>query len=102
MKKLLCILFLLIFVTACSGNQVSEPSPTIEAIETTSTHPITAPSPTGTPAMTPTNLLSQNPGETVTFTTIDGINLAGTLIGEGDTAVIGGARHRVVRGRILE
>ena len=88
MKKLLYIFFLLISVTACSGSQASEPLATIGTVETTSTYPVTTPSPIGKPTMTPTNSLSQNPSETVTFTTTDGINLAGTLFGEGDTAVI--------------
>lgn len=88
MKKIFCFLFLLTFVTACSNGQVSGSSPTIEAVEIISTSPaITSPL-TGTPTMTPTNPLSQIPIETVSFTTTDGINLAGTLFGDGEIAVI--------------
>jgi len=38
--------------------------------------------------MLPANPLSPIPTETVSFTTADGIELAGTLFGDGDTAVI--------------
>ena len=38
--------------------------------------------------MLPPNSLSPIPTETVSFTTSDGIKLAGSLFGEGDTAVI--------------
>jgi len=38
--------------------------------------------------MTPVNLPPQDLVESVTFTSADGINLVGTLFGEGDTAVI--------------
>jgi len=88
MKKIFCVLYLLIFVTACSSSHASKSSPTIEAVEITSTHPVTATFPIGIPTMTPANSSYSNPSETVTFTTSDGINLAGTLFGEGDTAVI--------------
>jgi len=88
MKKLFCFLFLLIFVTACSGSQTSRPSPILEAVEIASTYPVTTPSPIGTPTMLPTNPLFQIPTEIVSFTTTDGIKLAGTLFGTGDTAVI--------------
>jgi len=40
------------------------------------------------PAITPTNTLPAIPAETVTFTTSDGVNLAGTLFGDGNTAVL--------------
>jgi len=87
MKKIICFLFPLIFIAACSGSQASGPSPTIEAVKITSTYPVSPP-PTGTPTMTPTNPFSQNPGKPIIFTTTDGITLAGTLFGEGTTAVI--------------
>lgn len=88
MNKLFCVLFLLIFATACSSSQASRSSPTIEAVEITSTYPVTATLPIGIPTMTPVNSPYSNPSETVTFTTSDGINLAGTLFGDGDIAVI--------------
>ena len=88
MKKVFNILFLLIFITACSGGRESRPSPTAEVTEVISTPTATIPSTFGTPTVTPTNAPPQSSIETVTFTTTDGITLAGTLFSEGDTAVI--------------
>ena len=89
MKRLLCFLFLLVFVTACSSSHASRSSsPTIEAVEITSTYPVTAALPIGIPTMTPADSPYPNPSKTVTFSTSDGINLAGTLFGDGDIAVI--------------
>jgi WD40 repeat protein len=85
---ILYILILFAFVSACSGSQESSPSQPFEAAETTPTSPVTTPPLPGTPIMAPENPLSQNLIEMVTFTTIDGITLAGTLFGKGDTAVI--------------
>jgi alpha/beta superfamily hydrolase len=88
MKKLLSIFSLLVFVSACSGIQGSRPSPTYERDEITPT-PLVAISPTArVPIMTPTNSPPLYLVEPVTFATADGINLAGTLFGEGEVAVI--------------
>lgn len=96
MKKLFHMLFLLILVPACSGNQTSRSSPAIERTEVTSTHPVITPSPSGTPTMTPINSPSPDLVETVTFTTSDGIALVGTLFGTGNTAII--LAHQGTRG----
>lgn len=68
MKRLPSISLLLVLISACTGIQGERPSPTIEPYETT--------------------IPSPYPVKPVTFTTTDGINLAGTLFGEGDTAVV--------------
>jgi WD40 repeat protein len=88
MKKIFGILCLLIFVTACSGGQESSSSPTTKVTEITSTNSVTPSPPPRISTMTPANSPSQNLGETVTFTTADGVTLAGTLFGDGNTAVI--------------
>jgi len=88
MKKLFVFFIVLVLIAACSDNQVPEPYPTVEMTETVSPIPATTPSATGTPAMNPTNSLPQSPLDTVSFTTTDGVTLAGTLFGEGATAVI--------------
>jgi pimeloyl-ACP methyl ester carboxylesterase len=88
MKKILFILLLLVFTPACSRNQGMKSSSIIETSKITAT-PVVATLPTKSAlAMTPANQLSPISPEPVTFTTTDGINLAGTLFGEGSTAVI--------------
>ena len=79
---------LLAFVSACSGSQASNFPQPLEATEAAPTSPATNSPQSGAPASTPTKPLAQNPGEMVTFTTTDSVNLAGTLFGQGDTAVI--------------
>ena len=87
-KKSFYILFLLVFVSACSGIQGLRTSPTLEADKKTSPPPVLiSPTPAIT-AMTSTNSPSSYSVASITFTTTDGINLAGTLFSKGDIAVI--------------
>lgn len=87
MKSTRAILYLLIlsaFFPACFSTK--EPSASQAGL--TPTLPVTPSSPSGTATVFPENPLSPIPTETVSFTTSDGINLAGTLFGDGDIAVI--------------
>jgi WD40 repeat protein len=104
MKEISCLIFLVVFVSACSGAQESIFSPTPEPIKITLTPPaslltpsLQAMTPANTPVslvtpslpvMTPTNAPPSYPIEPVTFTTTDDNTLAGTLFGEGEIAVI--------------
>lgn len=90
MKRLLSIFILMACIPACSGipeqglspepNNIELPSAPVTGIPLTSL--------TITPTMFPANTPSPYPGTPVTFPTTDGIQLAGTLFGEGATAVI--------------
>lgn len=71
MKKLVCVLFPLVFIAACSSAQGTQPSPTSDANKATSTSPIVISPLPETPAMTPTNSPSPTPTETVSFLTSD-------------------------------
>ena len=79
----LTIIAVVAFLTACGGGK---PEPTFVP-PTTTLLPFVSPMP-GTLTMTPANPLSQDLSETVTFTTADGVSLAGTLFGDGAIAVI--------------
>ena len=79
----LIIMAVVALLAACGG---VKPEPTFVPRAATLL-PSASPMP-GTPTMPPTNPLSRNPIETVTFTTADGITLAGTLFGQGNTAII--------------
>jgi WD40 repeat protein/alpha/beta superfamily hydrolase len=80
-----------VFLVACGG---LKPAPT-SVTPTTTLLPSDTPN-LGTSTMPPKNSLSQNLVETVTFPTTDGITLAGTLFGGGDTAII--LAHQGTRG----
>ena len=88
MKKSLSIFSLIILVSACSGIQGSQSSPTHEPEEMTPTPLAAIPPTVKVPVMTPTISPQPDLVEPVTFTTADGVNLAGTLFGEGEVAVI--------------
>ena len=80
----LTIVIVSTFLAACGGGK-SEPT---FVAPTTTLLPSASPIP-DTLTMPPTSSLSQNPIETVSFATTDGVTLAGTLFGKGgDTAVI--------------
>ena len=85
---ILCILILSAFIPACSGSQEPGPSQPVETAGITPTSPVATSPISSAPTMISANPLSPNLTETVTFTTTDGINLAGTYFGMGDTAVI--------------
>ena len=104
--KIVFLLLLLSFIAGC-GNaapQTAAPSPTFTAILPTETKipptdtpvpltetPIPTPTETPPPSLTPTEALSPTPkvpSESFRFMTSDDVELAGTLFGEGDIAVI--------------
>ena len=79
----LTIMAVVAFLAACGRVR---PEPTLVPL-TTTLPPSASPIP-AIPTTPPANPLSRNSIETVTFTTTDGITLAGTLFGNGSTAII--------------
>lgn len=87
MKKSLSLLLILVFASSCTVTSESSSSPISETDISAST-PYAAISPTPPlPEETSTSSPASYPVESIKFITTDGITLAGTLFGEGDTAV---------------
>ncbi|HLJ36401.1 MAG TPA: alpha/beta hydrolase [Ktedonobacteraceae bacterium] len=73
---LLSLVFLLLFLVACSSGSLSQSTS------------VPTPHPTPTPGITPTPTIPSVPSRLVHFSTADHIQLAGLLYGSGKTAVI--------------
>lgn len=88
MKKFLSLLLILVFASSCTvtSELSSSPIPETGILTPTTLVDISPVSPL--PESISTSLPASYPIESIRFTTTDSITLAGTIFGEGDTAVI--------------